>query len=207
MCTNFALRSPADQVVASISASAPPSGPVEDTAFEYICAAILATVAAEQPDGILLCLHGAMVVQSYEDGEGELLRRIRARTGPKMPIAVTLDMHCNFFDAIAEHADTVAGYHTYPHEDMYETALRAGKPLLLMMDQMAQPTIAWGPAPMMPHVMRQSTLPPYPGRKFNTPNRAIQARCLQMETSGEALIASVFVGFPHADSEANPSTF
>eukprot|EP01051_Picozoa_sp_SAG22_P014317 SAG22_NODE_1718_length_3741_cov_6.422021_2_plen_550_part_00 len=193
-----------DLCVASIAASAPPSGTVQDAAFEYIVGAILATIEAESPvDGILLCLHGAMAVESYEDGEGELLRRIREQTAaggcPRVPIAITLDMHCNFFDAIAEHADTVAGYHTYPHEDMYETALRAGRPLFSMMDGAARPTTAWGGAPMMPHVMRQSTLPPYPGRAFRTPNKKIQERCLAMETSGEALIASVFVGFAHAD--------
>ena len=65
------------EIVASVAASAPPSGVVQDDAFDYICAAICDTVAAEQPDAIMLCLHGAMVVESHEDGEGELLRRIR----------------------------------------------------------------------------------------------------------------------------------
>ena len=74
-------------------------------------------------------------------------------------------------------------------------------PLLAMMDGSVSPVTSWAPAPMMPHVMRQSTLDPYPGREFKTPNKAIQARCLEMERSGEALIASVFVGFAHADIE------
>ena len=185
-------------VVTPISASAPPSGTVHDHAFEYICDAICDSVAADQPDAILLCLHGAMAVESHEDGEGELLQRIR-ELAPDTPIAITLDMHCNFYDEIAACADTVAGYHTYPHEDMYETAMRAGRPLLAMMSGDAKPVTSWGNRRMLPHIMRQSTLDPYPGRPFKTPNKAIQARALQMEESGQALIASVFVGFPHAD--------
>jgi hypothetical protein len=145
-----------------------------------------------------------MAVESTEDGEGELLRRIRA-IAPDTPIAITLDMHCNFYDEIAKHADTSAGYHTYPHEDQYETAMRAGKPLLAMMAGSCAPVTSWGNRRMLPHIMRQSTLDPYPGREFKTPNKAIQERCLEMETSGDALIASVFVGFPHAVRSLPPS--
>ena len=60
-----------------IAANAWPSGPVDDarssTSPERICDAV-----AEGCDAVLLDLHGAMVTQSHEDGEGELLRRIRA---------------------------------------------------------------------------------------------------------------------------------
>src|SRR5882762_9462392 len=50
-------------------------------------------------DGILLDLHGAMVTESLEDGEGEFLKRLRA-IDPKTPIAVSLDMHANLYDDI-----------------------------------------------------------------------------------------------------------
>lgn len=43
-------------------------------------------------DGILLSLHGAMVTEFCEDGEGELLTRLRAIVGPDMPIAISLDL-------------------------------------------------------------------------------------------------------------------
>jgi microcystin degradation protein MlrC len=133
----------------------------------------------------------------------KLLRRLRALpcvAKAQTPIAVTFDMHCNFHEQ-GLLADTIAGYQTYPHEDQYETAVRAGSALLRMMEGACKPTIAWAPRPMLPHVMRQSSLEPYsvPERTFKTPNRAIQARCREMESSGEALCASFFVGFPHAD--------
>lgn len=176
----------------AIAASAWPSGPVHDAAFEHICARICAAVA-EGCDAVLLDLHGAMVTQSHEDGEGELLRRIRA-TAPwtaTVPIGVALDMHTNLYDAIGQHATSIAGYQTYPHIDMYETGQRAGRPILALLAGQAAPALAWGQRPMLPHVMRQGT--------DDSPNREIQARCRAMEASGQALSASVFVGFPNAD--------
>ena len=89
-----------------------------------------------------------------------------------------------------ENADIIAGYQTYPHVDVYETGLRAGRALFRRLEGKAAPTMAWGQRPMLPHVMRQSSL--------DSPNREIQARCREMEKEG-ALCASLFVGFPHAD--------
>jgi microcystin degradation protein MlrC len=174
----------------SLLANAWPSGPVEDEAFEHMARRICDAVAAGC-DGLLLDLHGAMVTHSHDDGEGELLRRIRA-ISPQLPIGVALDMHTNLFDAMGHHATTLAGYQTYPHVDMYETGLRAGRPVLALLQGRSTPTMAWGRRPMLPHVMRQGTA--------DTPNRELQARCRAMEAEG-ALSATVFVGFPNADIE------
>jgi microcystin degradation protein MlrC len=176
--------------IVPVAASAWPSGPVDDGAFEHIASRIVAAAAAGC-DGVLLDLHGAMVTRRFDDGEGELLRRIRA-AAPGIPIGVALDMHTNFYDAMGEHATAIAGYQTYPHIDMYETGQRAGRALLAKLQGKARPAMAWGRRPMLPHVMRQGT--------DDSPNRELQARCRQMESQG-ALCASVFVGFPNADIE------
>lgn len=173
----------------AIAAHAAPSGLVHDDAYEAMSQVILQAVAQGGFDGILLDLHGAMVSQSHDDGEGELLRRIRA-IDPRTPIGVAYDMHANVDADMVELAQTVAGYQTYPHVDMYETGVRAGTALLGLIAQQVQPTTAWGRLPMIPHIMRQSSL--------DEPNRSIQARARQMEAEG-ALCASVFTGFPHAD--------
>ncbi len=178
------------EVVIPIAANAWPSGPVEDAAFEHIAGRICDAVA-KGCDAVLLDLHGAMVTQTFEDGEGELLRRIRA-VAPTVPIGVALDMHTNFYDAIGTHATAIAGYQTYPHVDMHETGQRAGRAILAQLAGRARPTMAFGRKPMLPHVMRQGT--------DDSPNREIQARCREMEAKG-ALCASVFVGFPNADIE------
>ncbi len=186
-CIEMAERAGAQYTLA-IAASAWPSGPVEDSAFDYIAERICAAVA-KGCDAILLDLHGAMVTESHEDGEGELARRIRA-IAPHVPMAVSLDMHTNLYPELVERCQVIAGYQTYPHVDTYGTSMRAARALFAMLDGTRRPTMAWGNRPMLPHVMRQSSL--------DSPNREIQARCMAMEREG-ALCASVFVGFPHAD--------
>jgi microcystin degradation protein MlrC len=171
-----------------VIAAAPPSGPVDDDAYEYVVSRILDRVA-EGCDALLLDLHGAMVTKSHDDGEGELLRRIR-EIAPALPIAVALDMHANIFPDIVANADVVAGYQTYPHIDMDTTALKAGRLLLSSIAGDVSPTMVWGNAPMLPHVMRQGT--------DDYPNQALQRRAAEMEAQG-ALAVSLFTGFPHAD--------
>lgn len=177
------------EIVFPIAADAPPSGPVEDAAYAEITDTICAAVSKGGFDGILLDLHGAMVTQSLEDGEGALLKRIRS-IDPTTPIAVSLDMHANLYDDIVDHASVVVGYHTYPHVDMYETGSLAGSILLRAIRGEVRPVMAWGNAPMLPHVMKQGS--------FENPNKALQARCAAMTNEG-ALAASLFTGFPHAD--------
>ncbi|OGA15944.1 MAG: microcystin degradation protein MlrC [Betaproteobacteria bacterium RIFCSPLOWO2_02_FULL_66_14] len=175
-------------VVLPVAGNAAPSGPVARDAYEYLTGRIV-DAAAKGCDAILLDLHGAMVPEGLDDGEGELLRRIRV-VAPQVPIGVALDMHTNLFPAMAEHATVLAGYQTYPHVDMFETGQRAARPILAMLEGRARPAMAFGHRPMLPHVMRQSSL--------DSPNREIQARARQMEASG-TLAATFFVGFPHAD--------
>ncbi len=102
------------EIVTPIAANWP-SGVVEDAAFEHMAERICRAVAAGC-DAALLDLHGAMVTESFDDGEGELLSRIRA-LAPDLPVATSLDMHTNMYDAIVANSTVVAGYQTYPHID------------------------------------------------------------------------------------------
>jgi microcystin degradation protein MlrC len=177
------------EIVLPIAAGAPPSGPVEDAAYATITDAICEAAAQGGFDGIMLDLHGAMVTESLDDGEGELLKRLRT-IDPETPIAVALDMHANLYDEIVANATVVTGYRTYPHIDTYETARLAGEILLRTIRGEIKPVMAWGNAPMLPHVMRQGT--------DDHPNKELQYRCAAMGSEG-ALAASLFTGFPHAD--------
>src|SRR3954452_13676193 len=177
------------EIVLPIAAGAPPSRPVEDAAFEHMAGIICDAVRKGGFDGIMLDLHGAMVTESFEDGEGELLRRIRA-IDPTTPVAVSLDMHANLYDAIVDNATIVTGYRTYPHIDTYDTAERAGSLLLRAISGEIRPVMAWGNVPMLPHVMRQGS--------DDHPNKELQARAAAMTEEG-ALAATLFTGFPHAD--------
>jgi microcystin degradation protein MlrC len=174
-------------IVTPIAAGAPPSGPVDDDAYNYIADTICA--AAAGCDGILLELHGAMVTMSLEDGEGELLTRLR-RLYPQMPIGVALDMHANVYPAMVENATVITGFQTYPHVDMFETGERAALALLTAMRGETKPIMRWGNCPMLPHVMRQGT--------DDQPNQALQQRVAEMEAD-DAVAVCLFTGFPHAD--------
>src|SRR5690606_19680117 len=80
------------QIVTPLSAWANPSGPVHADAYDAMCERILAQVPG--CDAIFLDLHGAMVAENSDDGEGDLLARVRA-AAPGVPIAVALDLHGN----------------------------------------------------------------------------------------------------------------
>jgi len=177
------------EIVTPIAAVAWPSGPVEDAAYRTMTDAICEAVE-RGCDATMLHLHGAMVTESLEDGEGPLLARIRA-IAPDLPIAVALDMHANITPTMVENATVIAGYQTYPHIDIYDSGRRAGQALIRMVQGKVRPTMTWGQRPMLPHVMRQGT--------DDFPNHELQNMVRQMEESGEALCASLFVGFPHAD--------
>lgn len=115
--------------------SAPPSAHVTEDAYERIAGGLIEglrrAIEAEGPvDGVYLDLHGAMVTEHLEDGEGELLRRLRDLIGPDVPVAVSLDLHANVTEAMVRHADLLDIYRTYPHVDMGETGARAAAGLL-----------------------------------------------------------------------------
>jgi microcystin degradation protein MlrC len=108
--------------------SAPPSSYVERHAYETVAGTMLEDLAAAGSlDGIYLDLHGAMVAEHHEDGEGELLRRIRALVGDRMPIVTSLDYHTNMTPEMVRHATAMVGYRTYPHIDMAKTGGRAAQ--------------------------------------------------------------------------------
>ena len=110
--------------------AAEPSGPVTDDAFDRISAMILDGLKGAGPlDAIYLDLHGAMVTASHQDGEYELLRRIR-QDHADLPIGVSLDLHANISPAFVEAATVVTIYRTYPHLDMADTGARCMKRLV-----------------------------------------------------------------------------
>ena len=111
--------------------AAEPSGPVTDDAFERITGMILDGIEHAGPiNAIYLDLHGAMVTESHQDGEGELLARIRRQVGSSVPIGVSLDLHANLSAETVDVADVITIFRTYPHLDMANTGDRAIRELL-----------------------------------------------------------------------------
>ncbi|TXM68779.1 M81 family metallopeptidase [Methylobacterium sp. WL12] len=184
-------------VAVPVLAHANPSGPVADAAFEALSAAILNAIR-QGCDAILLDLHGAMVTENHDDGEGELLARIRA-LAPGVPLGVALDLHGNITDRMVANCDAIAGFKTYPHVDMAETGELVASIVGRMLDGGLAPRRAWVHPPMLAHTLRMDTRVPGPMYSAVAAARAAESR-------PGVLAATIFGGFCLADlSEAGVS--
>ena len=135
-----------------VSAAAGPGGPVTRDAFEALMAPLIAAASSAGDggwDGIFLILHGAMVTEFCEDGEGEILRRLRAVTGDHLPIAVTLDPHANVTKAMCDLAQILVSFTTYPHVDIRATGRRVAELLQRTMSGDIQPRTLRAHRPML----------------------------------------------------------
>jgi microcystin degradation protein MlrC len=178
-------------LVHPISASANPSGIVTDKAFDSVAQMILAALDGPKVDGMVLHLHGAMVVESHEDGEGELLRRVRAKVGSEVPIMVTLDLHANVTRQMAELANALVAFRTYPHIDAYERSWQACELLQKTMTGKAKPRTFIATRPMM-HGLDM-------GRTQKGPMRVLLDRADAIEAKGQVHLISICSGFSHSD--------
>jgi microcystin degradation protein MlrC len=128
------LRAAGCEPVPLVWASASPSAHVTTDAYERIVGEMLARLRAAGPlDGVVLDLHGAMVAEHVDDGEGELLARVRVVVGERVPVVASLDLHANVTRRMVAHADGLTIFRTYPHVDMAETGARAAQLLLRML--------------------------------------------------------------------------
>lgn len=132
-----------------ISAGAGPGGVVTRTAFEALTDPVIAAAENGPWDGIFLMLHGALVTDFCEDGEGEILARVRAVVGPDIPIAVTLDPHANVTTAMCDLAQILISYTTYPHVDNRATGRRAAELLQRTMAGVINPVTLRAHCPML----------------------------------------------------------
>ena len=188
------------RIVHAISAAAQPSGPVTRDAFDRIAGVIVAAAKAHagEIDGVLLGLHGAMVTEFCEDGEGELLERLRAVLGPKIPIGVTLDPHANVTRKMTDLAQIVVSYKTYPHVDIRETGRLAAGILQRTMAGEIRPVTLRAQRPMLEEVNG--------GRTDIGPMVERIARAQAYEQEHGVFAVSVDGGFGNADiKEVGPT--
>jgi microcystin degradation protein MlrC len=189
-----------------LSVNAGPSGRVTQAAFNWFCDPIVERArdgflngeSDGEFDGILLALHGAMVPDFCEDGEGELLRRIRQVIDRSIPIAITLDLHANVTAEMIELADIIISYKTYPHIDMRQTARQAGEILQQTMAGTISPRTIMARIPMLEEVNG--------GRTDTGPMLERIEKALAYETQEDVFAVSINGGFASADiSEVGPT--
>jgi microcystin degradation protein MlrC len=137
------------QITHVLSAAAGPGGVVTRHAFDTLTAPLVAAASTGAWDGIFLILHGAMVTDFCDDGEGEILRRLRAVVGDDMPIAVTLDPHANVTSTMCDLAQILVSFTTYPHVDIRATGRRVAELLQRTMSRDIQPMTLRAHRPML----------------------------------------------------------
>jgi microcystin degradation protein MlrC len=176
----------------SVAAAASPAGRVTRDVFDHVKQRVLGDLGRGGPwAGVLLDLHGAMVPEGLDDGEGDLIDAVRRRVGPRIPIAVTLDFHANLSEAMVRGADLLHGYKTYPHVDMAERGAEATERLLDVIAGRIRPTAAFRKPPLLPPLGSQGTA--------RGPMRRLYDLAAEMERDPRVVSVSIFAGFPLAD--------
>jgi microcystin degradation protein MlrC len=188
------------QVLPLCEYTALPSGPVEHAVFEAFWQELEAGLSRllrdPPPDAIWLALHGAGVTTECEDIEGELLRRIRGLPGAAtLPVFAVFDLHANFTDAMAHHADALVGYRENPHIDARAAAAGSARLLARSLRESVRPRTFCRRLPLIwPPTGTATAAPPM------QPLEAL-ARRIEAETP-EIWSVSVTAGFAFSDVAA-----
>jgi microcystin degradation protein MlrC len=186
------LREAGAMAVPLVSAYAAASGPVIRSCFDALVGEIETRLRAAGPvDGLLLALHGSLVVEDEPDGDGEIIERMRRLIGAVVPIGVSLDLHAHVVQRMLQPNVFLIGYQEYPHVDMYETGQRIARLLLDAIAGRRRPVMALAKRPMIISAVR--------GRTTDGPLRPMVEEARRMEATGEVLHASLFPVQPWID--------
>ncbi len=187
-----AIERRGDAFVPTIAAAATPSGLVTEDAFSDIAGHIVEGARRQRDiDGILLALHGAMVAEGIDDGEGELLARLRAVVGSDLPIVATLDLHSHLTRQMLDCATVLIGYQKYPHTDIYERGVEAAELIARVATGQVHPAWALEKPPLIP-----------PCATCHTEAglyRDMWEVALRPDRPASIISTSLFAGFPYAD--------
>jgi microcystin degradation protein MlrC len=188
------------EMVPTISCGATPSAHVTKDAYERIVKVIVDDIsAAGTLDAVYLDLHGAMVTEHLDDGEGEVLRRVREVIGKEVPLVASLDLHANVTPQMVEQADALIAYRKYPHVDMADTGRAAAKHLALMLGTKQKFAKAFRQLPFLIPISWQCT--------NDQPTKGIYEKLAALQCDKVPTL-SFAPGFPAADFEhCGPSVF
>jgi len=188
------------ELVPTIFAAATPSAHVTRDAYERIATVLIDGIASAGPlDAVYLDLHGAMVAEHLDDGEGEILARIRKVIGKDLPLVVSLNLHANVTPEMIEHADALIAYRTYPHVDMADTGRAAARHLALLLKTGRRFAKAFRQLPFLIPISWQCT--------NDQPAMGIYRKLTALQSDAVPTL-SFAPGFPAADFEhCAPSVF
>ncbi len=178
-------------LIPTVFAEAHPSGPTPREAFDAILDEMLGRMADAMPaDGVLLELHGSMVAEGIDDGEGHILAAVRGLVGPGVPIVAQLDIHSNVSRRMVEVADVLIGRETYPEVDMAARGRECADVLVRILRDGVRPTMALCQIPMV-WGMNQVTA--------HSPMREAIAELHRIEAQPGVVCGSIATCYPLAD--------
>src|SRR5215510_6148289 len=188
------------ELVPTIFTAATPCAHVTEDAFERIARVLVDGIAAAgKLDAVYLDLHGAMVTEHLDDGEGEILARVRKVVGKELPLVASLDLHANVSPEMVEHADALIAYRTYPHVDMADTGRACARHLKLLLQTRHRFAKAFRQLPFLIPISWQCT--------NDQPTRGIYEKLAALENAAVPTL-SFAPGFPAADIfDCGPSVF
>src|SRR5450830_840044 len=102
--------------------------------------------------------------------------------------AIMLDLHGAM---VADNADVIVSFKTYPHIDMYETGEHAGRLLVELLQEKARPVTGWRQVPLLSATLTSNT-------SASAMQRAVEQAKLAEKQAG-VLAVSVLAGFPLSD--------
>ncbi len=176
-----------------------PSAPLSEETFDTIMDLILDLVQRNEPyDGLFLDLHGAMVFGDLQDGEAEILRRIRNVVGD-IPIVVSYDLHGNIDPDCFKRATAMIGYRTYPHVDGFENGERCAR----VLHHVLSGGKIFGAFRQIPFLMPSTTQ-----ATTKDPGKSMYALLEEIDRMQDVLSATIMEGFPPCDlPHTGPSIF
>lgn len=181
------------EVVPLLAAYAAASGTVTREAFDILVGEMEERLRAAGPvDGLLLALHGALVVEDQPDGDGEIIQRLRRILPASVPIGVSLDLHGHITPLKLQPNVFHISYREYPHIDMYETGQRTAR---ILLDVVA----GRRPMPAMALAKRPLLVSPVCTRTTDGPLLPIAEEARRMERDGEVIHAALFPVQPWID--------
>lgn len=178
------------EILPALSALASPSGLIEKDTYTYIKKVFLQEcLQYSNVDAYCLALHGAGVVEGIDDLEGGLLQTLRKEIGGSKPIVVTLDLHANVTEEMAEHADILLSIKEYPHIDTFATGKKAMQLTSQMIEKKIKPVMHMEKLPLL--------IPTF--TTMHEPARELVRTCRRLEKLPDVLDCSFIHGFPYAD--------
>ena len=180
------------EVVPILYAEATPSGTITSDAASRLMHLLQDQLMKSLPlDGLMVVPHGAAVADKLLDFDGHWLSWVRTAVGPDVPIAGTIDPHCNLSQKMVDAVDALVAYKTNPHLDQRDVGKEAAGMLLHILSGKGKPLMKAAQLHMAISIEMQHT--------GSSPCKELYELSTELAELPGILSTSIVLGFPYAD--------